>query len=242
MPVYRPAMRELGMAGLSLLAVLALATAAYAECAWVLWAESRVITSNAAGNRRDYLLHPTETYESNSQCLAAVAENLTLYPARKDAKSETRTTLTGYATVSAGGGMVPTDWRCWSRHRGPAWGEVKMMATKVPLLVPLLVMALLAGCESLSLRSTPQQAYTYDLAAPCRTLGFVNSFTAHRSGNYWVYFQGSGPAVFSAPRQFNQCMEDQLRLQPFDQWLKKNWQSPPTPSEARDPHPQPAPY
>jgi hypothetical protein len=116
-----------------------------------------------------------------------------------------------------------------------------MMATNVRLLVSLLVMALLAGCESLSLRRTPQQAYTYDVAAPCRTMGFVNSFTAHPSGNYWVQFQGSGPAVFSAPGQFNQCMEEQLRLQPYDQWLKKNWQSSPTPGEARAPHPQHAP-
>ena len=111
------------------------------------------------------------------------------------------------------------------------------MAAKVRPLVPLLVMALLAGCKSLSLRSTPQQAYTYDVAAPCRTMGFVDSFTAHTNGNYWVLFRGSGPAVFAAPRQFNQCMEEELRLHPYDEWLKKNWQSPPTPEEARAPHP-----
>ena len=126
---------------------------------------------------------------------------------------------------------------CFFDTVAPCGAEVKMMATKVPLLVPLLVMALMAGCNSLSLRSTPQQAYTYDVAAPCRTMGFVISFTAHTNGNYWVQFQGSGPAVFSAPAQFNQCMEEQLRLQPYDQWLKRNWQSPPTPEEARAPRP-----
>ena len=100
-------------AALALCGLPAFATSAAAECAWVLWTEARVITSNATGNRQDHLLRPTETYESKSQCVAAVAKELTSYPARKDAKSETRTTPTGYSTVYAEGGMVSTDWRCF---------------------------------------------------------------------------------------------------------------------------------
>ena len=64
--------------------------------------------------------------------------------------------------------------------------ETDMPALITPLVAIVLV---LAGCASLSVRSTPQQAYVYDIAAPCRTMGFVDSFTGHTDGNYWALFR-----------------------------------------------------
>ena len=36
----------------------------------------------------------------------------------------------------------------------------------------------------------------------------------------------TGPAAFSAPAQFQQCIENEARLHPYDEWLRKNWRPP----------------
>ncbi len=63
------------------------------------------------------------------------------------------------------------------------------------LITPLVAIVLvLAGCASLSLRSTPQQAYVYDIAAPCRTMGLVDSFTGHTDGKGTIGHYSEEPA------------------------------------------------
>src|SRR5260370_9536239 len=111
--------------------------------------------------------------------------------------------------------------RGWAMLEGTAAiDEVKLMLL-VKTTIMLLLLCLTAGCTTL--QSTPQQAYTYDIAAPCRTMGFVDYFGAEPDGTYFVSFRGTGPAVFSAPTQFKQCMQDEQRLHPYAEWVKKNW-------------------
>jgi Tetratricopeptide repeat len=88
------------------------------------------------------------------------------------------------------------------------------------LILAMFAVGLLVGCASL--KKPPQQAYVYDIAGPCRVMGFVDSFTVDEGGHYYATFRGSGPAVFSAPGQFKRCMEEQQRLHPFQEWLQRN--------------------
>jgi len=74
----------------------------------------------------------------------------------------------------------------------------------------------LTGCAAM--RNTPQQDYVYDMARPCEGNGVQITHVAS-DGKSW---RGSWAGGAYTWPEFQQCVQDQMKLHPYPAWLKEH--------------------
>lgn len=82
-------------------------------------------------------------------------------------------------------------------------------------LLLVVVLAVVAGCATF--KNTPQQDYLYAMARPCEGNG-VQVKSVSPDGKSWSYSWFGG--AYTVP-EFQQCVQGQMRSNPYSQWLKK---------------------
>jgi len=76
----------------------------------------------------------------------------------------------------------------------------------------LLVCLVLVGCVS----NTPQQDYVYAMARPCEGRGVKIDYVS-TDGKSWHGSWVGGAATWP---EFEQCVREQMKLKPYQEWLK----------------------
>lgn len=87
---------------------------------------------------------------------------------------------------------------------------METMAPKIALLACLV----LAGCVS----NSPQQDYVYAMARPCEGRGVRIEYVSP-DGQSWRGFWAGG--AYTWP-EFQQCVQEQIKLKPYPEWLKES--------------------
>ena len=93
-----------------------------------------------------------------------------------------------------------------------------------------MVAMLLAGCATA--QNTPAQDYVWEMGRNCNAAG-ITMTKVDPDGRY--YLSGANVTSFSA---FTDCMQEQQRKHPYQEWLSANRrQAPPTPGAPAAPTP-----
>jgi hypothetical protein len=101
------------------------------------------------------------------------------------------------------------------------------------LSISLFVLSILTVGGCASLQSTPIQEYVWEMGHNCEHTN--SSWQLDRvdaQGTYWIR---GGNATSSA--NFQQCMQEQYRLHPYQQWLAANRKTPAPSTETKQPEP-----